>query len=170
MDYEQYREWLLFFQRVAVLSFFSIGFIQYYQRVWSDVFETDASDLTKLRRVGRRIYLVLLSLGLGLGVHLITMAFMHNNTALIYHNLALYVLIVPLMFGGFNRVEVGFQMVAILGVWWMHHATNFWHLPTLLALLEFAVIIVLVHRERAGTVHRSLYMMVRRFLWQDCFG
>lgn len=88
MNYEQYREWLLFFQRVAVLSFFSIGFIQYYQRVWSDVFETDAGDTTKLRRVGRRIYLVLLSLGLGLGVHLITMAFMHNNTALIYHNLA----------------------------------------------------------------------------------
>lgn len=169
MNFEQYREWLLFFQRVAVLSFFSIGFIQYYQRVWSDVFETDAGNTTKPRQIGRRIYLMLLSLGLGLGVHLITMAFMHNNTALIYHNLALYVLIVPLMFGGFNRVEVGIQLVAILDVWWMHHATNFWHVPILLALVGFAIILVLVHRERASTVHRSLYMMIASLLVAGLF-
>ncbi len=134
----------LFAMRIAVISFFSIGFIQYFQRIWSDAFEREGTSTRY--RFGRRLILLFLSVGLGCFIHFGAMAYITNDSALLYHNWALFVLVLPLLYGGFNGLEVSLQSLTLLMIWYMHHAPNFWHPTTLLALAGFIALAVLLKR------------------------
>ena len=83
----------LFAMRIAVISFFSIGFIQYFQRIWSDAFEREGTSTRY--RFGRRLILLFLSVGLGCFIHFGAMTYITNDSALLYHNWALFVLVLP---------------------------------------------------------------------------
>lgn len=125
----------LFLIRVVIVSFFSIGFIQFFQRLWNKAF--DKKDISQNKRWTARILLTLITAGLGTLVHLDAMFFIHNNSAIIYHNWALFILILPLLFGGFSKIETGIQILALIEIWYMHHATNFFQVVPLVAFVIF---------------------------------
>lgn len=121
--------------RIVTVSFFSIGYIQYFQRVWYDAFENPTTK-PQWRQV-RRLVLLLITVGVGLYIHYAAMQYIHNDSALLYHNWALFVLTLPFLFKHFSKFEVTLQAVALAIVWYMHHAPNFWHPIPLIALLLF---------------------------------
>lgn len=137
----------LFFVRIATVTFFSIGFIQYFQRLWYDTFEHE--NKTPLAYWVRRVALTLITVGLGLFIHYDAMLFIHNSSAILYHNWALFVLVLPLLFNHFGKIEVGIQTLALLSVWIMHHAPTLWQPADLIALLAFtsACILLKIYRE-----------------------
>ncbi|WP_054680026.1 GGDEF domain-containing protein [Lacticaseibacillus sharpeae] len=132
--------------RLITLCFFSIGFIQYYQRVWSDVFEP--TDINHPASTGRRVYLNLLSLVLGLGVNILALGWFTGESLLTYNNLALYALTLALMYGGFNTAEVALQFAAVLTMWITVHWANLTALPTLISFVLFIITVVFMHQFR----------------------
>ncbi len=137
----------VFLIRIAVVSFFSIGFIQYFQRLWNDAFAPE--EVAVKYRWLRRVMLTVISVVLGMFTHYDAMMFIHNSTAIMYHNWALFLLVVPLLFGGFSKLEVGIQAAAIVWIWYMHHAPVFWEPANLATLMAFgaAAILLKVFRE-----------------------
>ncbi|WP_461214877.1 diguanylate cyclase domain-containing protein [Lacticaseibacillus sp. GG6-2] len=133
--------------RIATVSFFSIGFIQYFQRLWYDAFENEHTA-TQFRYI-RRVVLLLITVGMGLFIHYGAMMYIHNDSAILYHNWALFVLTLPLLFGGFNKLEVTLQTSALLLVWYMHHAPNLLAPVPLASLMAFVVVAALfkVYRQ-----------------------
>lgn len=149
MTVEQlYADIPIFLVRVMVVSFFSIGFIQFFQRLWNATF--DQPNISSQRKWIRRIALTLLTVGLGTFVHLDAMLFVHNDSAIMYHNWALFILILPLLFGGFSKLEIVIQFLALIQIWYMHHAPNMFEPLTLIALVLFVISIVLlkIYREK----------------------
>jgi diguanylate cyclase (GGDEF)-like protein len=124
--------------RLLTLSFFSIGFIQYFQRVYSQVFD---------QHQPRRAYLMGLAIGAGLFVHFVVMSQPDSQNIIIYHNLALFMLVTPLLFEGFNHVEVVAQAIAIALLWWSHHQSNFLTPITLMAMVAFGALLWVMHRH-----------------------
>lgn len=135
-----YLDLPVFLMRIMIVSFFSIGFIQFFQRLWNDVF--DRSKLPVLQYWVKRILLTVITVGFGTFFHLDAMLFVHNDSALIYHNWALFMLILPVLFGGFSRLEIGIQLTALVGIWYMHHAPNFFEPAVLLAFCGYVAIII----------------------------
>lgn len=149
MTVEQlYADIPIFLVRVMVVSFFSIGFIQFFQRLWNATF--DQPNISSQRKWIRRIALTLLTVGLGTFVHLDAMLFVHNDSAIMYHNWALFILILPLLFGGFSKLEIVIQFLTLIQIWYMHHAPNMFEPLTLIALVLFVISIVLlkIYREK----------------------
>lgn len=130
--------------RVATVSFFSIGFIQYFHRLWRDTFETDPATRSHGAFIARRVALMLLTVGLGLFIHTDAMLFIHNDSAIIYHNWAIFVMVVPLMFDGYNVFEVGMQGAGLAAIWYMHHAPGFWQANNLATFMAFVGAIALL--------------------------
>lgn len=148
----------LLFIRIITLSFFSIGFIQYFQRVWSDVFD-GPEDSKAGRRYGRHAYLLLLPIFLSMAVEVVVMLQAHSENIIIYHNLALFMLITPLLFKSFNRLEVGLQYFALLFFWWLHHTSNLGNPITLISLLIFMAVIVMLHENGDFFMHHRFLGM-----------
>lgn len=121
--------------RIMIVSFFSIGYIQVFQRLWDSVF--DQPKAQSWQWWGRRILLTIMTVAMGTLVHLDAMLFIHNDSSIIYHNWALFMLILPLLFGGFSKLEVLIQYVAILDIWYMHHAPNLFEPHVFTALIVF---------------------------------
>lgn len=142
----------LFLIRVATVTFFSIGFIAFFQRIWYDAFENQHTQ--RIGRIWRRVMLLAISVGMGLFIHYGAMTFIHNNSAILYHNWALFVLTLPLLFGGFRWYEMALEGGAILIVWQMHHAPNFYAPTTLTAMLVFAGVLVLIKLGREQIMKR----------------
>ncbi|WP_164509963.1 sensor domain-containing diguanylate cyclase [Lacticaseibacillus porcinae] len=124
--------------RLLTLSFFSIGFIQYFQRVYSTVFDDHQP---------RRAYLMVLAIAGGLFVHFVVMVQPGSQNIIIYHNLALFMLVTPLLFEGFNHWEVAAQFIAIALLWWSHHQSNFSQPVTLLAMVAFGALLWGMHQH-----------------------
>lgn len=132
----------VFLVRIATVSFFSIGFIQYFQRLWYDTFSHSGNRL-KYYWI-RRTALTLITVGLGIFIHFDAMLFIHNDSAILYHNWSLFVLVLPLLFANFSKWEVGLQATALLIIWYMHHALNFWQPATLTTMMAFACALILL--------------------------
>lgn len=130
----------VFIIRIMIVSFFSIGFIQVFQRFWDEAFDRPEISVTK--RWQRRILLTVMTVGMGTFIHLDAMLFIHNNSAIIYHNWALFMLMLPLSFGGFSKLETGIQFLALLDIWYMHHASNFFEPQTFIALVIFLIVAI----------------------------
>lgn len=134
----------LFIMRVITVSFFSIGFIQYFHRLWIDAFENEEMPVGARRL--RRVLLTLVSVVLALFIHFAAMAYIHNDSAVLYHNWALFVLTLPVLYEGFNRLEEGLQFATMMLIWYMHHEPNFFQPKTLIALVGFLVIVLALKR------------------------
>ncbi|WP_461244601.1 diguanylate cyclase [Secundilactobacillus muriivasis] len=129
------RDLPLFLVRIATVTFFSIGFIQFFQRTWNEVF--DGTSKSKGNYWLRRSSLTLLTVGLGLFIHYDAMLFIHNDSAILYHNWSLFVLVLPLLFDGFKKFEIFLQFASLIIVWYMHHAPTFFHPDKVATLLAF---------------------------------
>ncbi|VDG25914.1 GGDEF and EAL domain-containing protein [Lactiplantibacillus mudanjiangensis] len=136
----------VFLIRIVIVSFFSIGFIQFFQRIWNDVF--DKPNPVRTTYWGKRLLLTVLTVVLGTLIHLDAMWFIHNDSAIIYHNWALFVLILPLLFDGFSKLELGIQIAALVSIWVMHHDPNLFEPAILIAFVVYILLIILLKRFR----------------------
>ncbi|WP_407891989.1 diguanylate cyclase domain-containing protein [Lacticaseibacillus sp. N501-2] len=123
--------------RLLTLSFFSIGFIQYFQRLYSQVFH---------EHKWRRWYLLALAIGGGFFVHFVVMMQPDSQTIIIYHNLALFMVMMPLLFDGFNHLEVAVDFLAIAVLWGSHHQSNWAQPQTLVAMVAFGALLWVAHQ------------------------
>lgn len=136
----------LFWVRVAIVTFFSIGFVQVLQRIWILTFEKTTESRAKYWYY--RLSLTLLTVGLGLFIHYDAMLFIHNSSAILYHNWALFILGLPLFFGGFSKLETLVQVAALLLVWRMHHDTPTFEPQNLVAFIAFVGVAILIKVNR----------------------
>ena len=157
----------LFLVRIATVTFFSIGFIQFFQRLHHEVFEKPHP--TKLGYWLRRCALTLLTVGLGLFIHADAMMFIHNSSAILYHNWSLFVLVLPLLFGGFSKLELGLQFAGLITIWYMHHAPTFFQPEQVATLLAFVGACVLLKTSREYVMHTWWVGVVGSFVLASVF-
>lgn len=137
--------------RLATVTFFSMGFIQFFHRLWRRTFRTE--NLSQSAMWLRRTELMLLTVGLGVFTHLDAMWFVHSDSAIIYHNWALFMVIMPLLFDGFNRFETAMHFGGLILIWYMHHEPVFWQPDNFAAFTAFlaALILFKVYHEKVIT-------------------
>ncbi len=154
--------------RVVIACFFGTGFVAFYQRLWVDAFENvSLSAKTKIRR---RVMLVFGSAVLGTFLHLAAMMYMDGGeTALIYHNWSLFVLLLPFLYQGFNWFEKVIQYIAIIMVWYMHHATNLFEPYPLFAGVVTLGMVLLMRRYRMFIVRHWIVGVILAFINASLF-
>lgn len=125
---------------LIISCFFSTGYIGYFHRLWTEVFS--GFDGSQKHRRWQRIQLVVLGCGVGLYLHLTTMFYFTGSIAMVFHDIALFLLIVPFMYkGGFNLLERCIQIAAFIYVWVAHHEGNMSEPHVIIALILTLVII-----------------------------
>ncbi|WP_127848531.1 GGDEF domain-containing protein [Lacticaseibacillus hulanensis] len=125
----------LFIMRTMVECFFGIGFIQYYHRIWVDFHENEADN--RDRRMTLRLQLFILTALVGLFIQLCAIYYVHNDAAIMYINWALFVMLLPLLFAGFSKIEVGSQFLALVIAWYLQHRQNLFSPQALVGLVVF---------------------------------
>lgn len=146
--------WLNLFMRAALVGFFSIGFIASFQRVYVAAFEQSSPVGLRLWRRGE---LLLLSSGLALMLHLGAMYTLTGDTALYFHDWALFIATTPLLYAGFSRFEITLQAAVIAMLWYGHHASNLMAPTTLMAMaLEALVLVLMMHYRQVIVAHWSV--------------
>lgn len=125
---------------LIIACFFSTGYIGYFHRLWESVF--GGFDDEPQNRRWQRIQLVVLGCGVGLYLHLTTMFYFAGSIAMVFHDIALFLLIVPFMYkGGFNIIERLIQLAAFVYVWVSHHWGNISEPHVIVALVATLVVI-----------------------------
>lgn len=151
---------------LVIACFFSTGYIHYFQRLWSTVFiQKDSNHL-----VLKRIQLIILSCGVGLYLHIATMFYFSGSIALVFHDIALFLLVIPFLYiGGFNLFERILQFGAIGYVWIAHHTglmVQGANMSDPLVIIAFAVTIALLFASMIPVVHeRIIYHWVHGIIY-----
>ncbi|KRL53897.1 Signal transduction diguanylate cyclase [Lacticaseibacillus manihotivorans DSM 13343 = JCM 12514] len=122
----------------VLATFFAVGYMFFFHRLHAQV----------VARGGFWLHLRInaLTVGVGLGIHVIAGMLMLGQTSWFYHNVALFVLLTPFFFDGFSKLETVFQLVCVTIMWEMHHAGE---LATPLGLVAAALSLALLVGLRA---------------------
>ncbi|MFL1695935.1 diguanylate cyclase [Weissella kandleri] len=141
---------------LVIACFFSTGYIHYFQQLWGAVFiQKDSNHL-----ILKRIQLIILSCTVGLYLHLATMFYFSGNIALVFHDIALFLLVIPFLYsGGFNLFERILQFGAIGYVWIAHHTgvmVQGANMSEPLVILAFTITIVLLVASMVPMVHERI--------------
>lgn len=141
---------------LVIACFFSTGYIHYFQQLWGAVFiQKDSNHL-----ILKRIQLIILSCTVGLYLHLATMFYFSGNIALVFHDIALFLLVIPFLYsGGFNLFERILQFVSIGYVWIAHHTgimVQGANMSEPLVILAFAITIALLFASMVPMVHERI--------------
>jgi diguanylate cyclase (GGDEF)-like protein len=143
--------------RMALVGFFSIGFIACFQRVYMAAFD---QSQRREKRLLRRVELWLLSSGLALILHFGAMYALTGDTALFFHNWALFLATTPIVYAGFGKLEITLQAVVIAVLWEAHHASNLLEPTTVTAMLLFAAVLTTMAHFRMKLVNHWLLGVV----------
>jgi hypothetical protein len=149
--------WMNLLMRMALVGFFCIGFIACFQRVYMAAFD---QSQRREKRILRRGELWLLSSGLALILHFGAMYALTGDTALFFHNWALFLAMTPIVYAGFSKFEITLQAAVIAMLWEAHHQSNLWQPTTILAMLLFAGVLGLMAHYRMKLVNHWLLGVV----------
>lgn len=125
---------LVWFTQVIIAVFFMAGFLGFYQSLYQYAFMQKHS----YRHQGiARLSLLLMSVGTATLLHL--MGFFATNTAILLHNMALFLFILPFLNGALHQLEDAVRLIAIIIFWCVSHwgvygQPQFWVSLILLAI------------------------------------
>ncbi|QIL50389.1 diguanylate cyclase [Weissella coleopterorum] len=131
---------------LLISCFFTTGYVGYFNRLWNEIFiqNNDGTFLWK------RVQIFLFGCGIGLYIHLATMLYFSGQIAMVFHNIALFLLVLPFLYlGGYNRMERLLQLMAAGYVWIGHHmgamtvGVNMDQPPVIMALLITVILLVI---------------------------
>ena len=118
-------QWPLWIAQLIIAAFFASGFSTRYQTVY----HISETTTVRWRRISARALLLVLGIGTGIILHL--MGYMVGPTAMMFHNLGLFLLTIPLFDFDLNIGELLLRVAGFLTVWYMHFemaygSSNFW--------------------------------------------
>ena len=125
-----------------IAIFFACGFITYYQNIWRHGFVLNQDQPRK--RVLYRILLAAMAIGVGGALHL--MGYQVLSTAMMFHNLGLFLLVLSLLDQEINLGEYLVRVAALIIIWAMHHAGHFDRPQFIVSLVLLAVALVFIRR------------------------
>lgn len=125
-----------------IAIFFACGFITYYQNVWRRAFVLNQDRPRK--QVLYRILLAVMAVGVGGALHL--MGYEVLTTAMMFHNLGLFLLVLSLLDQQINLGEYLVRVAALVIIWTMHHAGHFDRPQFLISLFLLALALVFIRR------------------------
>lgn len=144
----------------VVTCFFIAGYVSYFNRLWGDVF----IDGSSFKFLGKRIQLMIFGCMVGLYIHSAAMFYFSEHIAMIFHDIALFLLVFPFMYiGGYSKIERIIQLLSVTWVWCNHHygpmnvGSNLNQPHVIVALLVTVILIVI---SQIPKVH---YMIVYKW-------
>lgn len=103
---------------LLISCFFTTGYVGYFNRLWNEIFVKNNEGTF----LWKRIQIVIFGCGIGLYIHLASMSYFNGHIAMVFHNIALFLLVFPFLYlGGYNRVERILQLISAGIVWVGHH-------------------------------------------------
>lgn len=109
--------WLV---QLVVSILFASGFTMYYRQLWHMAFTHTTTD--KGQSVALRILMLVMTTGLGLGIHAASGLMGASAAAMIFDNFGLFILVFPVLDEGSNLLEFTIRAAAIYGIWAQHFA------------------------------------------------
>lgn len=131
---------------LLISCFFTTGYVGYFNRLWNEIFIQNNNGTF----LWKRVQIFLFGCGIGLYIHLATMLYFSGQIAMVFHNIALFLLVLPFLYlGGYNRMERLLQLMAAGYVWIGHHmgamtvGANMDQPPVIMALLITVILLVI---------------------------
>lgn len=128
--------------QLVFACFYISGFVTYYQHVWHRAFRQP--DTTANERMRYRIYMMILFLGIGNVLHFGGYAV--SGSAMMYHNVGLFVMAFPLLDDDISWWEYAIRAAGVIEVWVMHHMANITAPVTIVSFVVLAVLLVLIRK------------------------
>ncbi len=140
--------WYMWVAQMIVTCLFATGFIVYYQKAWHAAYEKYATR--PAMGITIRLGMLVGAIVLGMGMHMIGWMVFTNATGLMFHNLGLFALTMPLLDEGSSIYEYVVRLLGVIEVWLMHHQ-GYYDQPKFyvsLVLLAIAVVILRVYQDK----------------------
>ncbi len=131
-----------FIVQLVFSGFFIAGFVTYYQRIGERAFAD--SERTDAQRIRSRVYMMLLSIVIGIIMHLGGYHFTIGG--MMYHNVGLFVLAFPLLDSEISLWEFAVRAFAIIAIWVIHHLDALTTSPTIGSFIVLAGVLYVARR------------------------
>ncbi|WP_407894152.1 diguanylate cyclase domain-containing protein [Lacticaseibacillus sp. N501-2] len=151
--------WPLWVAQILVAVFFTSGFIGHYQDLYDYAF---SAERTAGKRWAARIGLMVMSIGVGMTLHL--MGYVVGNNTVMFHNVGLFLVLFPLLDSGISWWEVAIRAGALLSVWMMHHSQALSSPQYDLSLLLLVIGFVVMRRYRVY-IRKTLWASIGMFAY-----
>lgn len=131
---------------LLISSFFTTGYVGYFNRLWNEIFVQNNGGAF----LWKRAQIFIFGCGICLYIHLATMFYFSGQIAMVFHNIALFLLVLPFLYlGGYNRIERFLQLLAAGYVWVGHHMGSMtindnMNQPTVIIALIITVALLLI--------------------------
>lgn len=151
MMHLQVLPWPVWVAELLMAVFFTAGFVGNYQDIYGYAFD---HEHTKAQRLGARVTLMVMALVVAAVLHL--MGYYVGSSAVMFHNVGLFLLVFPLLDSNLSKSEVAVRVLGLVAIWTMHHASalNQPAFGVSLGLLAIGVVVM-----------RLYHQYIRRTLW-----
>lgn len=123
------------------------GFVNFYTQVWNRGFG-DVHQSHKKRVIYRGL-LIVVSTGLSMLLFLAGYVNASNTTTMMYHNIALFILILAILDEGINGGEFLIRCVSLTTLWLLHHSSDYTTPRFGISLLAMWFVLVIIWQYRA---------------------
>jgi diguanylate cyclase (GGDEF)-like protein len=144
--------------QVLIAIFFTSGFIRHYQNIYRNAFVIPDYK----HKMAARIALMVLSIGIGMMLHL--MGYVVGKNAVMFHNLGLFLLLFPLLDDDISIWELLIRIAGLDVVWVMHHNMHY-DRPQFWISIVLLTIGVLAMRKWPDYIRNHLWASMATFTY-----
>lgn len=134
------QSWIIWLAQSIIALFFMAGFLSYYQKLYRYAF---VEEHPHAQQLGVRIGILVMSVGTAVVLQVIGYLMIHS--ALMFHNIALFLFLLPFLNSSLGKFENGMRLVMLIGFWLLSHI-GFYGRPQFwisVGLLAVGVVIML---------------------------
>ncbi|MFD0897865.1 hypothetical protein [Loigolactobacillus binensis] len=124
--------------QLMVAIFFIAGFVNTYMEMWARAFREPQRSAHN--RLLHRVLLLVTSIGIG-GL-LNGMGYFSNQSAMLYHNMGIFILVLALLDEDTNLLEYLLRCVALVVVWLLYFINDFTNLSFVISLTVLVVTLI----------------------------
>lgn len=134
--------WFMWLAQMLITWLFATGFITYYQRAWHLAYEKyrDNHVVAYWIRAG----MLVVAITVGVGLHMVGWMVFTDATGLMFHNLGLFALTMPLLDEDSSLLEYAIKVAAVVEVWLMHHEGYYSDPQFTISMIALAIAVVIL--------------------------
>ncbi|GAK46982.1 diguanylate cyclase [Secundilactobacillus oryzae JCM 18671] len=131
--------------QLLVAVFFIAGFVSFYTEIWDQAFVNPRRS--RRERISMRVVLVVLSVGLASILHVA--GYISGSSAMMFHNIGLFILVFSLLDADINIGEYLVRCFALVAVWLMHHVNDFMMMKFAVSMIIAIIVMITIWRYRS---------------------
>lgn len=133
-------------RQLLVAVFFISGYVSFYMRMWSRGFRDP--ERSKVNRSAYRIFIILMTLVCATILNAV--GYISGTSAVFYHNVGLFIVILALLDEDTNIGEYLLRCLMLVAIWMVYYVGHFSQIRFLISMAILVVVLILVRLFRVA--------------------